>query len=155
MSKKWTAEQVSHCRYMGHIFKTSRTNNPQAANQYGFTVNKSSEEAIVDFIDEIKIARSTKQHALVISLDIKGAFVHLEYNSFKSSLNNINFHPNTKETLIDLLSGRQVALNTLKDQLHSHNIGAAHRARALVQHFGILARKEFICKPSQMTSSFL
>ncbi|GBM52980.1 hypothetical protein AVEN_111328-1 [Araneus ventricosus] len=87
-------------------------NSLQAANQYDFTVNKSSEEAIVDIIDEIEMARSTKQHALVISLDIKGAFHHLEYNSIKSSLNNINFHSNTKETLIDLLSDRQVALNT-------------------------------------------
>ncbi|GBN62851.1 hypothetical protein AVEN_201674-1 [Araneus ventricosus] len=58
------------------------------------------------------MVRSTKQHALVISLDIKGAFDHLEYNSIKNSLNNSNFHSNTKETLIDLLSGRQVALNT-------------------------------------------
>ncbi|GBN00715.1 Putative protein in type-1 retrotransposable element R1DM [Araneus ventricosus] len=58
------------------------------------------------------MARSTKKHALVISLDIKGAFNHLEYNSIKNSLNNINFHSNTKETLIDLLSGRQVALDT-------------------------------------------
>ncbi|GBL83238.1 hypothetical protein AVEN_165426-1 [Araneus ventricosus] len=88
-----------------------RTNNLQTANQYGFTVNKSYEEAIVDFKDEIQIARSTKQHALVISLDIKGAFDHLEYNSIKNSPNNINFHSNTKETLIDLLSNRQVALN--------------------------------------------
>ncbi|GBM41884.1 putative RNA-directed DNA polymerase from transposon X-element [Araneus ventricosus] len=74
-----------------------RTNNLQAANQYGFTVNKSSEEAIVDFIDEIEMVRSTKQHAM----DIKGAFNHLEYNSIKNSLNNINFDSNTKETLID------------------------------------------------------
>ncbi|GBN02250.1 hypothetical protein AVEN_116433-1 [Araneus ventricosus] len=120
-----------------------RTNNLQAANQYGFTLNKSSEEATVDFIDETERARPTKQHALVISLDIKGAFDHLEYNSIKSSLNDINFHSNTKETLIDLLSGRQVALNTPKDQLHSHNIGAAHRARALVRHFGILWRTKY------------
>ncbi|GBL88940.1 hypothetical protein AVEN_240888-1, partial [Araneus ventricosus] len=53
------------------------TNNLQAANQYGFTVNKSSEETIVDFIDEIEITKSTKQHALVISLDIKGRQVAL------------------------------------------------------------------------------
>ncbi|GBO36880.1 hypothetical protein AVEN_72800-1 [Araneus ventricosus] len=58
------------------------------------------------------MVRSTKQHALVISLDIKGAFDHLEYNSIKNSINNSNFHSNTKETLIDILSGRQVALNT-------------------------------------------
>ncbi|GBL79530.1 Putative protein in type-1 retrotransposable element R1DM [Araneus ventricosus] len=88
------------------------TNNLQAANQYGFTVNQSSEEVIVDFIDEIEKTRSTKQLALVISLDIKGAFDQLEYNSFKTSLNNINFHSNTKETLIDLLSDKQATLNT-------------------------------------------
>ncbi|GBN38624.1 hypothetical protein AVEN_193995-1 [Araneus ventricosus] len=89
-----------------------RTNNTQAANQYGFEVNKSSEEAIIDFIEKIEMARSTKQHALVISLDIKGAFDHLEYNSIKKSQNNINFHSNSKEILMDQLSGRQVALNT-------------------------------------------
>ncbi|GBM28679.1 Retrovirus-related Pol polyprotein from type-1 retrotransposable element R1 [Araneus ventricosus] len=99
-----------------------RTNNLQAANQYGFTVNKSPEEAIVDFIDEIEMARSTKQHAWVISLDVKGAFDHLEYNSIKNSLNNINFHSNRKETLIDLLSDRQVALKTRQgpDTLPQH-----------------------------------
>ncbi|GBM09014.1 Putative protein in type-1 retrotransposable element R1DM [Araneus ventricosus] len=53
------------------------TNNLQAANKYGFTVNKSSEGAIVDFIDETEMTRSTKQHALVISLDIKGRQVAL------------------------------------------------------------------------------
>ncbi|GBN29508.1 hypothetical protein AVEN_2311-1 [Araneus ventricosus] len=56
---------------------SQRRNNLQAANQYGFTVNKLSEEAIVDFIDEIEMARSTKQHTLVISLDLKGRQVAL------------------------------------------------------------------------------
>ncbi|GBN80125.1 Putative protein in type-1 retrotransposable element R1DM [Araneus ventricosus] len=88
------------------------TNKLQADNQYGFTINKSYEEAIVDFIDKIGIARSTKSNPLVISLDIKGAFDHLQYNSIKNSLKDINFHSNTKETLLELLSGRQVALNT-------------------------------------------
>ncbi|CAL1269134.1 unnamed protein product [Larinioides sclopetarius] len=97
---------------LGRLNFHLRTNNLQAPNQYGFTANKSSEEAIVDFMDEIETARSTNQHALAISLDIKGAFDHLEYNSIKTSLNNINFPSNTKETLIDLLSGRQVILNT-------------------------------------------
>ncbi|GBM23002.1 hypothetical protein AVEN_226538-1 [Araneus ventricosus] len=74
-----------------------RTNNLQAANQYGFTVNKLSEEAIVDSIDEIEMARSTKSQALVITVDLKGTFDHLEYNSIKNGLNNINFHSNTKD----------------------------------------------------------
>ncbi|GBL78274.1 hypothetical protein AVEN_59778-1 [Araneus ventricosus] len=60
------------------------------------------------------MARSTKQYALVISLDIKGAFDHLEYNSIKNSLNIINFDSNTKETLITLISGRKISLNTPK-----------------------------------------
>ncbi|GBM28526.1 hypothetical protein AVEN_70126-1 [Araneus ventricosus] len=40
----------------------TRTNNLQASTQNGFTVNKSSEETIVDFIDEIEMARLAKQH---------------------------------------------------------------------------------------------
>ncbi|GBM06601.1 Putative protein in type-1 retrotransposable element R1DM [Araneus ventricosus] len=44
--------------------------------------------------------------------NVFSVFDHLEYNSIKNSLNIINFNSITKETLIDLLLGRQVALNT-------------------------------------------
>ncbi|GBN61450.1 hypothetical protein AVEN_99037-1 [Araneus ventricosus] len=48
----------------------------------------------------------------MISLDIKGAFDHLQYTSIKNSLDNMKYHSNTLETLIDILSNRKVAINT-------------------------------------------
>ncbi|GBN78582.1 Retrovirus-related Pol polyprotein from type-1 retrotransposable element R1 [Araneus ventricosus] len=48
----------------------------------------------------------------MISLDIKGAFDHLQYTSIKNSLDNLKYHSNTLETLIDILSNRKVAVNT-------------------------------------------
>ncbi|GBL90700.1 hypothetical protein AVEN_219364-1 [Araneus ventricosus] len=86
-----------------------RTNNQQAANQYGFTVNKPSEEATVDFIDKIETAISTKRHALVISLDMKGGFDHLEYNSIKNSLNNINLLSNKYKRNLNRSTFRQAS----------------------------------------------
>ncbi|GBM26031.1 hypothetical protein AVEN_62001-1 [Araneus ventricosus] len=51
----------------------------------------------------------------MISLDIKGAFDHLQYTSIKNSLDNLKYHSNTLETLIDILSNRKVAINTSQD----------------------------------------
>ncbi|GBM12338.1 hypothetical protein AVEN_116779-1 [Araneus ventricosus] len=48
----------------------------------------------------------------MISLDIIGAFDHLQYTSIKNSLGNLKYHSNTLESLIDILSNRKVAINT-------------------------------------------
>ncbi|GBM34617.1 Retrovirus-related Pol polyprotein from type-1 retrotransposable element R1 [Araneus ventricosus] len=89
-----------------------RRNNLQHPNQYGFRTNRSTEEAILDLLDKINSAKNSNQHALMISLDIKGAFDHLQYTSIKNSLDNLKYHSNTLETLIDILSNRKVAINT-------------------------------------------
>ncbi|GBM32722.1 Putative phosphoenolpyruvate synthase [Araneus ventricosus] len=89
-----------------------RRNNLQHPNQYGFRTNRSTEEAILDLLDKINSAKNSNQHALMISLDIKGAFDHLQYTSIKNSLDNLKYHSNTLETLTDILSNRKVAINT-------------------------------------------
>ncbi|GBN54105.1 hypothetical protein AVEN_69436-1 [Araneus ventricosus] len=48
----------------------------------------------------------------MISMDIKGAFDHLQYTSIKNSLDNLKYHSNILETLIDILSNRKVAIHT-------------------------------------------
>ncbi|GBL74848.1 hypothetical protein AVEN_243696-1 [Araneus ventricosus] len=48
----------------------------------------------------------------MISFDIKGAFDHLQYTSIKNGLDNLKYHSNTLETLIDILSNRKVAIGT-------------------------------------------
>ncbi|GBO24251.1 hypothetical protein AVEN_128479-1 [Araneus ventricosus] len=84
----------------------------QHPNQYGFRTNRSTEEAILDLLDKMNSAKNSNQHALMISLDIKGAFDHLQYISIKNSLDNLKYHSNTLETLIYILSNRKVAINT-------------------------------------------
>ncbi|GBM14882.1 Retrovirus-related Pol polyprotein from type-1 retrotransposable element R1 [Araneus ventricosus] len=89
-----------------------RRNNFQHPNKYGFRTNRSTEEAILDLLDKINSAKNSNQHALMISLDIKGAFDHLQYTSIKNSLDNLKYHSNTLEILIDILSNRKVSINT-------------------------------------------
>ncbi|GBL99331.1 hypothetical protein AVEN_206754-1 [Araneus ventricosus] len=48
----------------------------------------------------------------MISLDVKGVFDHLQYTSIENSLDNLKYRSNTLDTLIDILSNRQVAINT-------------------------------------------
>ncbi|GBN30731.1 hypothetical protein AVEN_233291-1 [Araneus ventricosus] len=89
-----------------------RRNNLQHPNQYGFRTNRSTEEALLDLLEKINSAKNSNQHALMISLDIKGAFDHLQYTSIKNSLDNLKYHSKTLEILIDILSNRKVAINT-------------------------------------------
>ncbi|GBM55806.1 Putative protein in type-1 retrotransposable element R1DM [Araneus ventricosus] len=89
-----------------------RRKNLQHPNEYGFRTNISTEEAILDLLDKINSAKNSNQQALMISLDMKGAFDHLQYTSIKNSLDNLKYHSNTLETLIDILSNRKVAINT-------------------------------------------
>ncbi|GBM38281.1 Putative protein in type-1 retrotransposable element R1DM [Araneus ventricosus] len=89
-----------------------RRNNLQHPNQYGFRTNRSTEEAILDLLDEINSAKNSNQHALMMSLEIKGAFDHLQHSSIVNSLDNLKYHSNTLETLLDILSNRKVAINT-------------------------------------------
>ncbi|GBN55560.1 hypothetical protein AVEN_75080-1 [Araneus ventricosus] len=86
-----------------------RRNNIQHPNQYGFRTNRSTEEAILDLLDKINSAKNSNQHALMISLDIKGAFEHLQYTWIKDSLDNLEYH--TKHPRIDILSNRKVVIN--------------------------------------------
>ncbi|GBM92307.1 Putative protein in type-1 retrotransposable element R1DM [Araneus ventricosus] len=49
---------------------------------------------------------------MVISLDIQGAFDHLQYNSILNSLDEFNFPSHTIETLKDILTDRKVTIQT-------------------------------------------
>ncbi|GBM23700.1 hypothetical protein AVEN_257616-1 [Araneus ventricosus] len=91
---------------------TSLYSTSKATPLCGFRTNRSTEEAILDLLDKINSAKNSNQHALMISLDIKGAFDHLQYTSIKNSLDNLKYHSNTLETFIDILSNRKVAINT-------------------------------------------
>ncbi|GBM92584.1 hypothetical protein AVEN_39898-1 [Araneus ventricosus] len=53
---------------------------------YSFRTNRSTENAILDLLDTINSAKSSNQQTLMIFLDIKGAFDHLQYTSIKTAL---------------------------------------------------------------------
>ncbi|GBM51521.1 hypothetical protein AVEN_108534-1, partial [Araneus ventricosus] len=107
-----------------------RGNNLQHPNQYGFRTNRSTEEATLHLPDKVNTGKNS-QHALMISLDIKGAFDHLQYTSIKNNLDNMKYHSNTLETLIDILSNRKVAINTSHGISNKDVPRLLHRTRFL------------------------
>ncbi|GBM34913.1 hypothetical protein AVEN_41460-1 [Araneus ventricosus] len=99
----------------------------------------------------------------MISLDIKGAFDHLQYTSIKNSLDNLKYHSNTLETLIDILSNRKVAINTSQVQQHGISNKVAPKAPAQDQLSGTwwptkcsgeTGPKRCTCRHLQIISSF-
>ncbi|GBN99906.1 hypothetical protein AVEN_26918-1 [Araneus ventricosus] len=49
---------------------------------------------------------------MVFSLDVQGAFDHLQYNSIRNSLDEINFPSHIIETFKDILTDRKVTIQT-------------------------------------------
>ncbi|GBL96080.1 hypothetical protein AVEN_104319-1 [Araneus ventricosus] len=68
-------------------------------NQFGFREVRSTDDAIHQLVEKIQDAKNKKLHTMVISLDIQGAFDHLQYNSIRNSLDEVNFHSHTIEPL--------------------------------------------------------
>ncbi|GBL73297.1 hypothetical protein AVEN_159335-1 [Araneus ventricosus] len=64
---------------------------------------------------------------MVISLDIQVAFDHLQYNSIRNSLDEINFLSHTTETFKDILNYRKVIIQIAQGLVNcSHLQGCAH-----------------------------
>ncbi|GBN39919.1 Putative protein in type-1 retrotransposable element R1DM, partial [Araneus ventricosus] len=81
-------------------------------NQFGFREGRSTDDAIHQLAEKIQDAKNKQLHTMVISLDIQGAFDHLQYNSIRNSLDEINFPSHTIETLKDILTDRKVTIQT-------------------------------------------
>ncbi|GBM80856.1 Putative protein in type-1 retrotransposable element R1DM [Araneus ventricosus] len=81
-------------------------------NQFGFREGRSTDDAIHQLTEKIQDAKNKQLHTMVISLDIQGAFDHLQYNSIRNSLDEINFPSHTIETLKDILTDRKVTIQT-------------------------------------------
>ncbi|GBM11999.1 hypothetical protein AVEN_256089-1 [Araneus ventricosus] len=122
-----------------------------------------SEDAIFDLFYKINSEKNSNQHSLMISLDIKGAFDHLQYTSIKNSLDNLKYHSNTIKTLIDILSNRKVAINTSQGPATWNQQQGCLKAPAQNQLSGTwwptkcsgkTGHKGCTCRHLQMTSSF-
>ncbi|GBO12315.1 Putative protein in type-1 retrotransposable element R1DM [Araneus ventricosus] len=80
--------------------------------QFGFRQRKSVDLALSTLLSKIKDSKSKKQHTLLLSIDIKGAFDGLLHSSIKSSLDKITTPSNITETLKDVLNNRKVIIST-------------------------------------------
>ncbi|XP_055951673.1 uncharacterized protein LOC129987758 [Argiope bruennichi] len=61
---------------------------------------------------EIKLAKQNKNHVLLLSIDIKGAFDNIQHAAIEDYLNNSNSPANLIEIFKDILKNRKVVLNT-------------------------------------------
>ncbi|GBM40800.1 hypothetical protein AVEN_80806-1 [Araneus ventricosus] len=77
-----------------------------------FREGRSTDDDIHQLVEKMQDAKNKKLHTMVISLDIQGAFDHLQYNSIRNSLDEINLPSHTIETLKDILTDRKVTIQT-------------------------------------------
>ncbi|GBM04145.1 hypothetical protein AVEN_115520-1 [Araneus ventricosus] len=77
-----------------------------------FCIYGSTDDAIHQLVEKIQDAKNKKLQTMVISLDTQGAIDHLQYNSIRNSLDEINFPSHTTESLKDILNDRKVTIQT-------------------------------------------
>ncbi|GBM45813.1 putative phosphoenolpyruvate synthase [Araneus ventricosus] len=78
--------------------------------QSGFREGKSIEHALITLQDKIRKAEQNIKYSVIPSLDIKGAFDHLQYHAIRGKFKKLNFSTSTLVTLLGALNDRQVAL---------------------------------------------
>ncbi|GBM57988.1 hypothetical protein AVEN_162169-1 [Araneus ventricosus] len=80
--------------------------------QFGFREGKSINHALRKLLDAIEDAKKREHYVIVISLDIQGAFDNLKYDIIRKELRKLCTKSNISETLEDILSNRNVAIQT-------------------------------------------
>ncbi|GBM57304.1 Retrovirus-related Pol polyprotein from type-1 retrotransposable element R1 [Araneus ventricosus] len=89
-----------------------KTNKLQHPLQYGFREGKSAHDALLHVTSLLEQARRQEKHAVLISLDISGAFDSLQYSSVRDRFTSLSLFSNISETLLDTLRNRKVAMQT-------------------------------------------
>ncbi|GBO35958.1 hypothetical protein AVEN_205329-1 [Araneus ventricosus] len=89
--------------------KTKKIQHPL---QYGFREGKSADDALLHVTSLLEQARRQEKHAVLISLDISGAFDSLQYSSIRDRFASPSLFSNISETLLDTLRNRKVAMQT-------------------------------------------
>ncbi|GBN94013.1 Retrovirus-related Pol polyprotein from type-1 retrotransposable element R1 [Araneus ventricosus] len=91
-----------------------KTNELQHPLQYGFREGKSADDALQHVTSLLEQARRQEKHAVLISLDISGAFDSLQYTSIRDRFASLSLSlfSNINETLLDALRNRKVAMQT-------------------------------------------
>ncbi|GBM95487.1 hypothetical protein AVEN_95944-1 [Araneus ventricosus] len=89
--------------------KTKKLQHPL---QYGFREGKSADEALLHVTSLLEQALRQEKHAVLISLDISGAFDNLQYSSIRDRFASLSLFSNISKTLLDTLRNRKVAMTT-------------------------------------------
>ncbi|GBO06211.1 Retrovirus-related Pol polyprotein from type-1 retrotransposable element R1, partial [Araneus ventricosus] len=80
--------------------------------QYEFRAEKSSDDALLHVTSLLEQGPRQEKHAVLISLDISGAFGSLQYSSKRDRFASLSLFSNISETLLDTLRNRKVAMQT-------------------------------------------
>ncbi|GBN08414.1 hypothetical protein AVEN_84240-1 [Araneus ventricosus] len=89
-----------------------KTNKLQHPLQYRFREGKSADDALLHVTSLLEQARRQETLAVLISLDISGAFDSLQYSSIRDRFASLSLFSNISETLLDTLRNRKVAMQT-------------------------------------------
>ncbi|GBM16328.1 Retrovirus-related Pol polyprotein from type-1 retrotransposable element R1 [Araneus ventricosus] len=89
--------------------KTKKLQHPL---KYGFRDGKSADDALLHITSLLEQARRQEKHAVLISLDISGAFDNLQYSSIRDRFASLSLFSSISETLLDTLRNRKVTMKT-------------------------------------------
>ncbi|GBN07670.1 hypothetical protein AVEN_168865-1 [Araneus ventricosus] len=74
-----------------------------------------ADDALLHVTSLLEQARRQEKHAVLISLDISGAFDSLQYPSIRDRFSSLPLFSNISETLLDTLRNRKVAMQTSEE----------------------------------------
>ncbi|GBN96432.1 Putative protein in type-1 retrotransposable element R1DM [Araneus ventricosus] len=87
-------------------------NNLLSNNQYGFRAGRSVDTALDSLTTQIADYKRRYKHVRALSIDIKGAFDNVQYDSIANYLEESNCPRNIAHLFISLLQNRQVMMST-------------------------------------------
>ncbi|GBL94908.1 hypothetical protein AVEN_173301-1 [Araneus ventricosus] len=104
--------------------------------QYGFREGKSADDALLHVTSLLEQARGQEKHAVLISLDISGAFDSLQYSSIRDRFASLSLFSNISETLLDALRNRKVAMQTSEGPVLWEQTQGCPQVHVAGKHFG-------------------
>ena len=108
-----------------HMMKFIQENKIITSSQYGFQSNKSTESALIDFIEFIHEGLTKKSHVGAVFMDLSKAFDVMNHNLLKRKLEHYGFRGTFLSLLMNFLKDRKyfVCANGYKSGVKIGNIG--------------------------------
>lgn len=100
-----------------HVRMTSLVNSPLHSQQHAYQMGKSTSSAALKLVSHIEETLAVKDSALVLFLDIEGAFDRATYDSFRKAAHKLKIDPFVIDWIISMLKNR-----TLEASLNGVNV---------------------------------